>query len=271
MDRLVLIQGDPTSALTPLFLVHAISGLALPYLTLEELGHDRPVYGVTSPIYSDDDYQLPSSLRGIAQEYLALIKREVQPQGPYLLGGWSMGGMITLNMADILREQNETVLHVIMVDSACPRAYPRFRDREEHDSLAQQLFANIVTEERAARTLSEDDGADSIYSRMRRHIHNGIGLVNRATDRECMLHGYDGEVTLVKCSSLAPISPVVSRARKAAVQKVFLDEQMGWNQDQNFAELWTTRISSQHDRALDQEHAGELSGKLRAILAGLNK
>jgi len=275
----MLIQGNPLSALTPLILVHAISGLALPYLGLSSLGEDdRPVYGVTSPAYSDGDYRLPSSLRHVAQQYLGLIKRDVQPTGPYLLGGWSMGGVIALNMADILRQQNETVLHVIMIDSGCPGIYPPFHDRAEHETIAALLFAT-VTEGRAARpsalasehsgSSSEDDedfDPNQIFSRMQKHIHNGLAMIACAGESECLAHGYDGKVTLIKCSSLSQPSSVLSSARKEAVLRCFVDEQSGWNQHGRFCDFRTLRVHSQHDSAFHKEHVSNLSRIIRGIL-----
>ena len=276
----MLIQGDPLSPLTPLILVHAISGIALPYLGLSPLGEDgRPVYGVTSPTYSDGSYRLPCNLQGAAHHYLALIKREVQATGPYLLGGWSMGGVIALNMAGILRQQHETVLHVLMIDSGCPAIYPPFHDRAEHDAIASLLFA-AVTEGRAAppppasgssEDEEDEDGANShqIFRRMRKHIHNGLSMIGRADDSECFRHGYDSAVTLIKCSSLAPPSPILSSARKAAVQRCFQDEQMGWNQEGRFSDFRTVRVDSQHDRAFDKAHVRNLSRIIGDILVGI--
>lgn len=278
----MLLQGNPSSVLTPLILVHAISGLALPYLGLSAVGNDdRPVYGLTSPAYSDGHYRLPSSLRQVAQQYLATIKRKVQPTGPYLLGGWSMGGMIALNMADILRQQNETVLHIIMVDSGCPGIYPPFHDRAEHEAIATLLFA-AVTEGRAAphpspppsEYSSEDEDEDldpsqMIFSRMRKHIHNGLAMIAAAGEEECLVDGYDSPVTLIKCSSLSQPSSVLSPQRKAAVRRCFLDEQMGWNQNGQFSHIRTIRVNSQHDTAFHKEHVGNLSHIIRTILVDL--
>lgn len=289
----MLIQGDPLSSLTPLILVHAISGIALPYFGLGPLADDgRPVYGVTSPAYSDGSYRLPGTLQSAAHQYLALVKREVQPTGPYLLGGWSMGGVIALNMARLLREQDETVLHVLMIDSGCPGIYPPFHDRAEHDAIASVLFA-AVTEGRTApppapalvaagsRTSSENgdeeddeeegdgDTSDQLLNRMRKHIHNGLSMIARADDNECLRLGYDSTVTLIKCSSLAQPSSALSSARKAAVQRCFLDEQMGWNQDGRFADFRTVRVDSQHDRAFDNEHVLNLSRIIGDILVGI--
>jgi len=57
----------------------------------------------------------------MAAHYIAAI-RAVQPQGPYLLGGWSLGGVVAFEMARILRAEGQTVLLLALLDSRRPHA-----------------------------------------------------------------------------------------------------------------------------------------------------
>lgn len=145
MDTILHLQGDLNSKWGPLFLVHPISGLALPYLSLGALsdGCSRPVFGISSPIYTDPMYQYPASLHDLALSYVTLVKK-VQPQGPYLLGGWSMGGMIAMSMAAILEKKADMVLHVILLDSINPAKIPPFEsgDQEVHVDLT---YSRLLT------------------------------------------------------------------------------------------------------------------------------
>lgn len=146
MEVITLIQGDEYSGLAPLFLVHAISGVALPFLHLEPLSEDdRPVYGITSPIHcpGGEHFKFPSTLPDLAAYYINGIK-EIQPQGPYLLGGWSMGGMVAMFMAQILESRGDEVSKVIMIDSANPEAFPAFNDAQEHRALARATYDRTV-------------------------------------------------------------------------------------------------------------------------------
>ncbi|WYZ41518.1 hypothetical protein EsH8_V_000413 [Colletotrichum jinshuiense] len=147
MEVITQLQGDENSHLTPLFLCHAISGLALPFLRLEALSDDdeRPVYGITSPMHcpGGNDFEFPETLRDLAALYIEKIK-DIQPSGPYLLGGWSMGGMIAMNMAQVLRDNGEEVLKVIMIDSANPESFPSFPTAKDHRSLTRLTFTRTV-------------------------------------------------------------------------------------------------------------------------------
>lgn len=147
MDVITLIQGDEDSELTPFFMIHAISGVALPFLHLEPLSEDddRPVYGITSPLHcpGGDEYKYPQSLGDLAASYLKGIK-EIQPEGPYLLGGWSMGGMIAMFMAQILQAQGEEVIKIIMIDSTNPEVFPHFTNAEEHKEFSKATYDRTV-------------------------------------------------------------------------------------------------------------------------------
>ena len=62
---------------------------------------------------------LPRSLEEIAAEYVALIRRE-QPAGPYQLIGWCVGGVLAFEVARQLREQQQTVAFVGLIDAWAP-------------------------------------------------------------------------------------------------------------------------------------------------------
>jgi len=96
----------------PLFLVHPAGGNALSYRELAALlDPDQPVYGLECT-----DGYADKSFRGMAAAYVRAI-RSVQPQGPYLLGGWSLGGILAHEMAVQLEVQGEQVAAVFHLDS----------------------------------------------------------------------------------------------------------------------------------------------------------
>ncbi|KAK5079868.1 hypothetical protein LTR70_002213 [Exophiala xenobiotica] len=168
MDTILHLQGNVNSDLTPLWLVHPISGLALPYLALGELSRDceRPVYGINSPIYAKSSWRIPETLDDLALEYVRLLREHVQPQGPYLLGGWSMGGMIAMRMAAVLEAQDERVIHVILIDAMNPEKVLPFQTSQEHNDMVNLTYNRLVkgvkTPTRPSlRTFQSDSSCDS--------------------------------------------------------------------------------------------------------------
>lgn len=103
----------------PLFLVHPVGGNVLCYRALvQHMRPGRPVHGLQARGF--DDGQAPfARLHDMAACYLAAIRR-AQPRGPYLLGGWSMGGLVALELARQLEAQGEEVALLALIDSAVP-------------------------------------------------------------------------------------------------------------------------------------------------------
>src|SRR5262249_44859378 len=94
-QSLVCIQ--PQGSRPPLFLVHPASGNVMGYVVLaHRLGTEQPVYGVQSRGL-DPDRKPTTRVEDMASEYLQELI-SVQPEGPYHLGGWSMGGVIAFEM-----------------------------------------------------------------------------------------------------------------------------------------------------------------------------
>jgi FkbH-like protein len=63
-------------------------------------------------------------IEDMAKRY-ALSMREVQPHGPYYVGGLCAGGLLALEIARQLRSQGEEVALLLLLDSAAPRAKQR--------------------------------------------------------------------------------------------------------------------------------------------------
>jgi len=111
---LVLLAGQSSQGL-PLFLIHPVGGDVLCYVPLARaLGAERPVYGLQSIILSEGLHA--PDLKGMAQSYIALM-REIQPEGPYQLAGWSLGGVIAYEMAQQLRASGLEVRLLALIDS----------------------------------------------------------------------------------------------------------------------------------------------------------
>ncbi len=111
-----LVRLQPAGARPPFFCVHPSGGLALCYAELARLlGPDQPLYGFQAR--GIDGRQPPrTSIAAMASSYIDEL-RSVQPSGPYIIGGWSMGGLIALEMAQQLQQQHEQVALVVLLDT----------------------------------------------------------------------------------------------------------------------------------------------------------
>ncbi len=97
------------------FMVHGLFG----YLEFVELARhiqtEHPIYGIQAK--GADGLEEPQdNVEDMARYYLAELK-EVQPHGPYIFIGYSIGGMVALEMARQLSEDGESIALLVMVDT----------------------------------------------------------------------------------------------------------------------------------------------------------
>ena len=106
----------------PFFCIHAASGTVLGYASLARgLSAEQPFYAVQARGVEGEAEPL-QSVAEMADTYVPEI-RSLQPHGPYFLGGWSIGGLISLEMARRLQAQGETVALVALFDSIVPLGF----------------------------------------------------------------------------------------------------------------------------------------------------
>ena len=81
------------------------------------LGDDQPCYGIRP--HGQDGRKAPATVEAMAADYLKQI-RGVQPQGPYLIGGFSFGGLVAYEMAQQLRQSGQEVALLVLIDPTPP-------------------------------------------------------------------------------------------------------------------------------------------------------
>ncbi|MEH2532306.1 amino acid adenylation domain-containing protein/non-ribosomal peptide synthase protein (TIGR01720 family) [Bradyrhizobium sp. AZCC 1614] len=100
----------------PVFCVHGGFGTVFDYGPLaRRLERRRQVIGLQSRMLVDSSWS-DRSLEAMASDYANEI-RQVQPQGPYSLVGWSLGGLLVTLVAAELERCGERVDCLLMVDS----------------------------------------------------------------------------------------------------------------------------------------------------------
>ncbi|KAF3481110.1 polyketide synthase [Arthroderma uncinatum] len=117
-----LLQGETASNLPPAFLIAPGSGYPGSYINLPQFRPALPVYTLESPFLNTDPNR-KWTMEFAASIYINEI-RKIRPHGPYIIGGWSIGGMHGYEVARQLLEQGENVIGLIMIDSPCPNGMP---------------------------------------------------------------------------------------------------------------------------------------------------
>lgn len=109
-------QGDRI----PFFCVHSLTGKATDYVPLaQKLGPEQPFFALQIPPALRSPALggtiAPLTIAAIAAHYVKEI-RGCRPTGPIALGGWSIGAIIALEMAQQLRAQGRAVAQLVIID-----------------------------------------------------------------------------------------------------------------------------------------------------------
>lgn len=122
-----LVPIQPEGTRPPFFCVHPSGGSVLCYLDLARLlgtlGTGRPFHGLQGPDPRSGREPF-ERIEDMAAVYLKAI-REVRPRGPWLLGGYSFGGYVALEMARQLTAEGtagEEPPFLALLDTRAPAA-----------------------------------------------------------------------------------------------------------------------------------------------------
>lgn len=196
-----------------LVLIHPVGGALFCYATLTgALRTTSPVYGFADALELESETEAPAqSIPRLASRYLAQLRAEVS--GPWVLGGWSFGGLVAYEMA----RQSAAKSRVLLLDAG-------FVSEDEGtpppDSELRRWFARDIARlagvpdddigfgsgneelgELVERTGAEPGlGRDELFERYRIFAANSRSLLAYRP------RSYDGAVTLV----LAEASPDIT-------------------------------------------------------------
>ncbi len=221
MKHLIPISTKGDKA--PLFIVHGAGGNVLFLWSLARaMAGDRPIYGFQA--HGIDGADLPdASVQVMAERYAAELREH--HEGPYLLGGYSGGGVVTLEMAKILQAQGETVRFVFLFDSVpSGRAWPSKRDRRRnlvsnirrhgydrvHPYLRERALATVhkfVPERAELAAVHEADDRDLGYTDLDTQGFVNLFFYFSATAERHVTGVYDVDAAVLKADHVWPYQP----------------------------------------------------------------
>lgn len=139
----------------PLVLVHPVEGLSLAYRVLSSHIDGRTIIAIDSPRFGRPNGF--ATLREMASLYVEWT-RSIVGDNPVLLGGWSFGGVVALEMAQLMAANGAAPHGAILIDSynlagrtdfaklLVQPAYldPGMADRETVQALAREVQRNTL-------------------------------------------------------------------------------------------------------------------------------
>jgi thioesterase domain-containing protein len=117
-----LLELQSSGHRPPLFLLPALGGDVRCYAdVVQKLGEDQPVYAFR-PRGVDQDLPPHLTMDEMITDYAAAV-RELQPNGPYHIAGWSAGGVFAFALAGALERAGEEVALIAMFDAPLPSIF----------------------------------------------------------------------------------------------------------------------------------------------------
>jgi thioesterase domain-containing protein len=235
----------------PFFCVHALLGSVFHYHRLASLmDEDQPFYALQAPGLDGSEPPL-ESVDAFARLYLRAV-REVQPVGPYKLGGYSFGSWIALEIANRLVEEGDTVSFIgilgtdVPLSVSMPLLYDQLSYLGEYSAAFQHniLEPFVPYQQRVKRALGQkDDGHSSPLWRVVM-AHNKAAL--RFAPKP-----HPGRLTLFETSDQQMRNP--------------FDISRGWKRLSTVG-VDTHLVSGNHLSMLDEPHVQDLAEKLTRCL-----
>lgn len=252
----------------PLVLTHDGGGTCFSYYCLDPLG--RPTYEVHNPRYFTQQ-SWTGGIPEMAKYYVSLIHKSV-PHGRILLGGWSLGGVLSLEMARILADDPYYhVLGIVMVDSICPGSVKaedwkrgvsykgQFSERTSQETKDRVLWCfseavKSIAEYQLPSWDDEDRGSNGDGA------SNGGSTRTRARPLKCP------PAILLRATETVPVEP----GEPNRVDLVRNDRSLGWNayRDGFFREI--VDVPGHHFNIFAFENIGDITASLIAACKKLD-
>lgn len=136
----VLVSLRESAGGRRIFCPPPVSGSAYCYLELSRLLSTDVAVDSFAPPGFDDDAPPIESVTALAADCVELILRH-QPRGPYLLAGWSFGGVVAFETARQLASRGLGVDLVGLIDAGTPAGLPPPTDAQVREAFVRDLAA----------------------------------------------------------------------------------------------------------------------------------
>lgn len=281
-----IVPLQPLGDKTPIFCTHAIGTSVQFYRQLvEHLGKEHPFYGLQSRFLQQSEKKENITLEDMASFYIEEIQA-IQPQGPYLLGGFSFGGIVAYEMAQQLLQAGEEVALLAIFDTSAPDAKLRldyhkqllqhwhnfkdfgldyaqkkafnqikFRTMQVANVLKQRLYAikKVENIDITSENTKKDDIKAYFEARLRR-----IENLHLKTLDEYVFKPYGGTLTLFR-----------SMVRPENTGDIW-DETLGWSKLVT-GELKILDVPGSHRQIFDEPYVQTLAAKMSVCLEEISR
>jgi thioesterase domain-containing protein len=207
-----LVQLNPGTEGPTIFMTHGIGSSVIDLVPIaRKMQLSQPIFGMEASGNYVGEEPL-DRVEDMAQFFLAAL-RQMQPHGPYFLIGYSLGGLVTLEMARRLQAEREKVALLAMLDSYPDRHQLSFA---QHARLAFQLAKLRLTNKQPGEHPSgsgvghQIPGKRSIPAEANETIFIAMQRAKEAQYRALRNYRprfYDGKVKFVRAAVISYFPP----------------------------------------------------------------
>jgi polyketide synthase 13 len=235
----------------PLFLIHPAGGSSAVYRSLaRRLDDEQPCFGL----------ERLADLQEVgerAAEYARVI-RATRPSGPWAIGGWSYGGLVAQEAAQLLQAEGGEVTALVLIDSVLPLPAPGFSPQEEARSrfaafadYVRDTYGSTLTLPYAELAQLDDAGQiELIIKALQQTADLPPAVLDHQRDSYLDLRSgerhtpgpYLGRTVLYRASEPAPHTVADARYERD-------DDALGW--DEFCPDLTVTHVPGDHLSLLD--------------------
>ncbi|MGV0792094.1 polyketide synthase Pks13 [Mycolicibacterium sp. XJ1819] len=259
-------EGPAGAAKVPVFVFHAAGGSTVVYEPLlKRLPPDTPMYGIE---------RVEGSIEERAREYVPKLM-EIQGNGPFVLAGWSLGGVLAYACAIGLKKAGADVRFVGLIDAVRPgEEIPQTKEEtrarwDRYARFAERTF-NVEVPEIPYEQLEELDDEGQVRFVLDAVAASGVqipgGIIEhqrtsyldqRAIDT-AEIQPYDGKVTLYMADRYH--DDAIYFEPRYATRK----PDGGWGEF--VSELEVVHIGGEHIQAIDEPYIAKVGAHMSEAL-----
>ncbi|GHF96250.1 MULTISPECIES: type I polyketide synthase [Amycolatopsis] len=247
----------------PIFLFHPAGGTASVYRELARLLPEGP------PVYGFERLDEHTTVEAKAARYAELI-RDIQPHGPYRLGGWSFGGCLAYETARHLNGAEivfliDTILPLPATGEPADLLLDRFDRFAAHIAETYGVPFEVPREELAE--LDEDAQIRWVMAKLAEQVpdmgagvlkHQYESYVDARVAERYTPQRYDGRVVLLRAQEPHPLTTALDP------RYLRTDDTLGW--DAHCGDLEVVRVPGDHVSMIDPPHVAVLAERLGAVV-----
>jgi thioesterase domain-containing protein len=135
-----LISVSPAGSKIPIVLIYCNNII---YHLSDYFGPDQPLYGFFDKGWLTGEKNIHESVESIAKDYVNQLQK-VLPNGPYFIGGHSLGGNLAYEMAVQLKKAGHDVPCVFVLDSKSPYVGESFHQPGEKFYVYKSILRPFI-------------------------------------------------------------------------------------------------------------------------------